>query len=95
MSRTIQEAAKQALECQDACNLSGIVRAFDTILMETLWPEAHRTGAGTDWVNTHPISRVFIDKFTSLAGTQNDAAAVYAAFEECETLAAPPQVSGE
>lgn len=56
---------KQALEVQEACNLSGVVHSFDAILSR-LWDEARRLGKGTDWVNTHPICVLFADKISSL-----------------------------
>jgi hypothetical protein len=36
---TIQQAAKTALECQDACNLSGALTSFKEIDHEVIWPE--------------------------------------------------------
>jgi hypothetical protein len=62
---TYKAIAQQALDVQDACNLSGVVHAFSRAMTE-LWDEAHRTGQGTEWVNTHPIVTLFIDKLASL-----------------------------
>lgn len=84
---TLQEAAQTALDVQDACNLSGVVFAFSRILTEVLWPEAHSTGKGTDWVNTHPISVLFADKIAHLTGIQFDDKPVFDAYESCRTLA--------
>lgn len=64
---TMQEAAKQALACQDGVNLSGILRTFTNVVFNTLWPEARRLEKGTDFVNTHPITKVFLDKLCDLA----------------------------
>jgi hypothetical protein len=44
---TIQQAAKTALKCQDAVNLSGVVASFHSIVMDVLWPKARRLGKGT------------------------------------------------
>jgi hypothetical protein len=63
---TIQQAAKTALECQDACNLSGVLASFKEIVHEVIWPEARRLGKGTEWVNTHPIVTLFLSKLWSL-----------------------------
>ena len=86
---TLQQAAQQAMDVQDACNLSGIVRSFDRIVQEVLKPEAERLGKGIEWVNEHPISKLFIDKFASLARTQynlpGDVAAVTMAFSDALT----------
>jgi len=62
---TYKEAAEQALACQDACNLSGVVHTFSEAV-SAVWDEAHRTGEGTEWVNTHPICTMFITKIQSL-----------------------------
>jgi len=56
---------KTALQVQDACNLSGVVKSFDEALT-AIWVEARSTGKGTDWVNTHPICVMFSDKIRAL-----------------------------
>jgi|SRR6266478_1295638 len=66
----IQQAARVALDCQDACNLSGVLASFKEIFNEVLWPEARRLGKGTEYVNTHPIVTLFLDKLASLNRTQ-------------------------
>ena len=58
---------KEALQVQDACNLSGIVHSFSDG-MSILWDIANATGKGTDWVNRHRYSRLFADKIKSLSG---------------------------
>lgn len=63
---TIKEAAQQALEIQDASNLSGIANSFPEVI-KAIWKEANRLGKGTVWVNNHPICKLFIDKMDSLA----------------------------
>lgn len=63
---TMQEAAKLALDVQDACNLSGVVKTFAKVL-DTIWDEAHKQGRGTDFVNTHPITVLFVSKLESLS----------------------------
>lgn len=57
---------RRALLGQDAVNLSGIVQSFaaDTA---TLWELACMENQGTEWVNTHPISRMWTDKLYDLA----------------------------
>jgi hypothetical protein len=62
---TYQETAQQALDVQDACNLSGVVHAFSRA-MTVIWSEADKQHKGTEWVNTHPIVTLFIDKLASL-----------------------------
>jgi hypothetical protein len=66
---TLQQAAQSALDCQDACNLSGVLASFKEIVHEVIWPEARRLGKGTDYVNRHPIVTLFLHKLISLNGT--------------------------
>lgn len=81
---TIKEAAGRALDCQDACNLSGVVRSFAGIT-ETLWTEAREFGHVTTWVNTHPISVLFSSKIASLCGSENGDI-LSAAIDACEEM---------
>lgn len=64
--RTERELYQEALDVQDACNLSGVVHSFDRAVSE-LWGIAFAKGEGTHWVNTHPVCRLYIDKLRSLA----------------------------
>lgn len=68
----LREAAERAIDVQSGCNLSGIVKAFNDILQDVLWPEARRLGEGTQWVNQHPISKLFADKICDLSGHYSD-----------------------
>jgi hypothetical protein len=56
-----------ALDVQSACNLSGVVRSFADI-MPKIWDEARKQGKGTEWVNNHPICRLFAEQIAFLAG---------------------------
>jgi len=69
---TLQEAAQQALDVQDACNLSGVLHSLDQIVSQILWPEARRIGKGTDWVNRHAIVSAFLYKLMDLNGGETD-----------------------
>jgi hypothetical protein len=59
-----------ALDSQTACNLSGIVHQFSRI-MDKIWNEANKNGHGTDWVNQHPISRLFAEQIFFLASKKD------------------------
>jgi hypothetical protein len=83
---TVQDAARQALLVQDACNLSGVVHSFSEILTSVLWPEARQTGKGTDFVNQHPISKLFADKIADLARVRN-IEDYSTAYQECKEIA--------
>lgn len=84
---TIQEAAKAAVDVQDACNLSGVVRTFAQVT-ETVWEAARAEGHGTDWVNHHPICQLFANKIADLAGADGYSIDHYStAYAECKRLA--------
>ena len=84
---TLQEAANEAIVVQDACNLSGVVHKFSSILTEVLWKEAHEKGYGTDWVNRHPISVMFSSKIASLTHSEMDDGVFSKAYKECKEMA--------
>jgi hypothetical protein len=84
---TIQEAAQVALDCQDACNLSGVLRLFGEIVSEVIWPEARRLNQGTEFVNSHPICTLFLDKLTQLNHFSEHSRAYSKAWDEVKTLA--------
>lgn len=67
--RTIKELAQEALDVQDACNLSGVVHGFSRMMTDLcrLEPEL-----GTDARNTHPICILWADKIAHLTNTQVD-----------------------
>lgn len=75
--RTLQETAQLAYDVQYAVNLSGVVHSFSRAVT-VLWEEARKIDKGTDWVNTHPISKLFADKCRSLTGD-----ASFDAYEQC------------
>jgi hypothetical protein len=64
----IKEAAQTALDVQDACNLSGVLRSFGEIVSDVIWPEARRLNQGTEFVNRHPICTLFLVKLADLNG---------------------------
>ena len=64
--KTLQELANDALQIQDACNLSGVVHAFHRAISD-VWENARAQGKGTDWVNRHPIVRAYVSKLVMLS----------------------------
>lgn len=72
-----------AMLSQTACNLSGIIRSAAKVT-EAIWAEARRLGKGTDWVNKHPIMRLYAEQISHLA--KGDLASYGEASEICETL---------
>jgi len=91
MEMTIQRAAKLALQVQDACNLSGIVKSFSEV-MSAVWVEASRLEKGTDWVNTHPVALLFISKICDLSRYTygNETSNFSKAYKACKELAGEP-----
>jgi len=61
---------QDAMDVQDACNLSGVVNSFSRV-MSKIWEQARINGTvGTESVNTHPIALLYADKIAHLTGTQ-------------------------
>ncbi len=81
--RTIVQLAREAMDVQNACNLSGVVHSYSRTLtrLRALLEsgEGRRDGDGCGQLNTHPIAQVWADKIASLTRTQtlgNDATLV-------------------
>lgn len=58
---------EDALACQSACNLSGVVHSFSKVVSK-IWDESNAANEGTDWVNTHPICRLYAEQIAHLSG---------------------------
>ncbi len=56
---------QMALLSQGACNLSGLVYSLANA-MEVIWAEAREQGQGTDYVNSHPIVRLYLEQMSFL-----------------------------
>ena len=89
--QSLQQAARTALEVQDASNLSGVVHSLDEIVTNAIWPAARRQGKGTEYVNTHPIVELFLHKLTSLNNSDCFCSACVSKYShataECEKIA--------
>jgi hypothetical protein len=85
---TLQQAAKQVIMLQDACNLSGLVHDFPNMI-NAVWEEARRQEKGTDWVNTHPIVIMMVSKLGDLSRyTYGDEQTNFGkAYDACQRLA--------
>jgi hypothetical protein len=62
---TYKEAAMDALMCQDASNLSGVVFSFAGA-MHAICDHDSALQRGTDWRNKHPIVTLFASKIAHL-----------------------------
>jgi hypothetical protein len=60
-----KKAAKNAIECGNACNLSGIVFSFATD-MQTVCDVSNALGKGTEWKNGHPIAVMYSSKIAEM-----------------------------
>jgi len=69
-NRTMADLAREALQVQDACNLSGVVLSFGrsiTRLRRLL--EAEGNG-GMDSINHNPICQAWASKIADLSGSE-------------------------
>lgn len=58
---------QNALDVQDACNLSGIVHQFSRDFTK-IREEAKEKGWGTKEINEHPACRLYAEKILQLSG---------------------------
>lgn len=56
---------QMAIHSQDACNLSGLVRSLAQVL-DKIHNEARQNGKGSDWINAHPIVRLYVEQLAHL-----------------------------
>jgi len=66
---SLQALAQEALAIQDACNGCGLAQRFAEVVLEL---RRRGESISTAWVNQHPVTRLWIDKFASLARVQQD-----------------------
>jgi len=57
---------QRAIDSQSACNLSGIVKSLARDL-DKIWEEARALNKGTNYVNTHPICRLYAEQIMFLS----------------------------
>ncbi len=56
---------EMSLLSQGACNLSGLAYSLAEA-MELIWMEAREQEQGTDYVNSHPIVRLYLEQMSFL-----------------------------
>ena len=84
---TIQQAARQALDVQDACNLSGVVFVFARCV-QAICDNPEQQKAGTRERNQHPIVTMFLLKLCELNGCGSTLHPTYEAAEaRCKEIA--------
>lgn len=65
--KTLKELARDALNVQNACNLSGVVISFAQVIRDL---KDNLPNAGSDEINQHPIIKIWVDKLASLTGLE-------------------------
>ena len=81
------ELAKLANTVQNACNLSGVVHSFDKVVSK-IWDLANAKKKGTDWVNHHPVTVMFVYKLCDLCDAHGE-------WDKAEELVAEVLLEGE
>ena len=87
-TRTMAELAQEALDIQNACNLSGVVHSFHRSMarLYELLRETNPVGLSTSMIRIHPICIMFSGKIASL--TNSDNVTVFSkALDDCSDLA--------
>jgi hypothetical protein len=59
---------EKAMFSQNACNASGLIHSLAEVT-EKIWVEARALGKGTEYVNNHPILRLYIEQLQHLCRT--------------------------
>ena len=81
---TLKQAAENALDVQDACNLSGVIGAWE----RTRDAVNAACTQGTQERNRHPVNVLFANKCADLTGQFCDDVGRYsAAYDACMSLA--------
>lgn len=62
--KKLSELASEAIQVQDACNLTGVLRSAHEAAQNLM---RHPDCQGTDWVNTHPIMVLYAEQIKYLA----------------------------
>ena len=76
-----------AIFSQGGCNLSGLVHDLSRTISK-IWDEAHEKGHGTDWVNEHPIVKLYVEQMAHLCRKIN----YLDAYKVCEEKSNSPEL---
>lgn len=86
-NRTMAELAREALQVQDACNLSGVVLGFGRTITRLRRLLEQEGKGGTDQINRHPVCVLWANKIESLTGDDFSKAYDWARENESEARA--------
>lgn len=65
------ELMTEARSVNGACNVSGLVHGLSRAVTD-LWALANARGLGTDWVNRHPVTLLYLEQINYLSGFSGD-----------------------
>lgn len=87
-------AAMNALDCQQASNLAGLLSGLERA-RNALLTRRRDLNKGTDWLNTHPVMYLFSVQMGYLTGSSIIADGDYSRnVSICEKIAAGEEVEG-
>lgn len=86
-TEAVQKAARDAIDVQDACNLTGVLNSFQRHMAAICESQPEM---GTDARNRHPVAVLFINKMADLAGIEREYGSneYLDAYAACNSLAA-------
>lgn len=82
----ISHLAHLALQASQFKNVANLAAVFKIVSKDLLAHSVH-LGQNEKWVNRHPISIVFANRFAELAGISEPSARVLDAIEQCQEWA--------
>lgn len=85
MSEDLQLTPKDyqnAIDVQTACNLGAVVHSFSRVIKK-IQHNARKRGHGTDWINSHPIVKLYTEHLNYLSR----GIGYIQAYKVCETKA--------
>lgn len=79
----LAHVALQASQFKNSASLAGVYK----VVLENLTEHAAACGQNEKWINRHPVSIVFSNRFAELAGINEPSAKVLDAIEQCQEWA--------
>lgn len=85
--RTWKELAQEALDVQNASNLSGVSKSFAEVVREVRTRLEVESKGGNRELHSHPIIQLWADKIASLTNTQNNVSWTTSAYDAVHKMA--------
>lgn len=76
--RTIKDLAREAIESQSACNLSGVVHTFSRVMTDLRLIAQAEGWETTEKINNHPVAILWSSKIASLTNSEDKFSQAYA-----------------